>query len=123
MSRKPGHLPSYRLHKPSGQARVIIDGEHIYLGHYGSPESHERYARLIAERAVNRNGGQGGRNGKRQAAALPGGDTDLLISQLVLKYDDFAKSYYVRDSEPGKECTEIKLAMRPLLRLYGTEKA
>ena len=52
MSRKPGHVPSYRLHKPSGQARVIIDGEHIYLGPYGSPESHERYARLIAERAA-----------------------------------------------------------------------
>jgi hypothetical protein len=27
-----GHrAPSYRLHKPSGQARVIIDGEHKYL--------------------------------------------------------------------------------------------
>ena len=46
-----------------------------------------------------------------------------LVSQLVLQYDDFAKGYYVRDSEPGKECVEIKLAMRPLLQLYGTERA
>ena len=51
-SKKARFVPSYRLHKPSGQARVIIDGEHIYLGPYGSPESHEKYARLIAERAV-----------------------------------------------------------------------
>ena len=25
-----GHAPAYRLHKPSGQARVIINREHIY---------------------------------------------------------------------------------------------
>ena len=29
---KQKRIPSYRLHKASGQARVIIDGEHIYLG-------------------------------------------------------------------------------------------
>ena len=39
MPRKRGHVPGYRLHKPSGQARVIIDGEHIYLGKYGSPKA------------------------------------------------------------------------------------
>ena len=31
MSKKPGRVPSHRLHRPSGQAHVIIDGEHIYL--------------------------------------------------------------------------------------------
>ena len=49
MPKRDGHVPGYLLHKPSGQARVIIDGKHIYLGEYGSPESHEKYARLIAE--------------------------------------------------------------------------
>jgi len=24
-------VPAYRLHKPSGQARVIVDGKHVYL--------------------------------------------------------------------------------------------
>ena len=42
-------VPSYRLHKPSGQARTIIHGRHIYLGKYNSPESREKYARLLAE--------------------------------------------------------------------------
>ena len=32
-------VPSYRLHKPSGQARTIILGRHIYLGKYNLPES------------------------------------------------------------------------------------
>jgi hypothetical protein len=40
--------PSYLLHKPSGQARVIIDGKTQYLGVYGSLESRERYDDLIA---------------------------------------------------------------------------
>ena len=42
-------VPSYRLHKPSGQARTIIHGRHIYLGKFNSPESREKYARLLAE--------------------------------------------------------------------------
>jgi hypothetical protein len=55
MPRKNGHVPAYRLHKPSGQARAIINHEHVYLGKFGSVESREKYARLIAER--NANGG------------------------------------------------------------------
>jgi len=42
-------VPAYRLHKPSGQARVIIHGKHHYLGKYGSPESLGKYHRLVAE--------------------------------------------------------------------------
>lgn len=45
-------IPSYCNHKPSGQAQAIIDGEHIYLGEYGSQQSQEKYARLIAERVL-----------------------------------------------------------------------
>ena len=41
--------PAYGLHKPSGQARVRIDGEDHYLGVYGTPESRDRYDDLIAE--------------------------------------------------------------------------
>jgi len=49
---KAAHVPAYKRHKPSGQARVIIDGRQVYLGKYGSPESREKYARIIAEMAV-----------------------------------------------------------------------
>ena len=122
MPRKSGRVPSYRLHKPSGQARVIIDGEHIYLGVFGSPESQEKYARLLAELAVTRQNGNGHKDKPKSALPLPA-DPDLLVCQLVRQYHDFAKGYFVRDSEPGKECVEIKLAVRPLLTLYATEKA
>lgn len=46
MPRKPT-VPSYCLHKPSGQARVRINGKDYYLGKYGSPESHDLYDELI----------------------------------------------------------------------------
>ena len=42
-------LPSYRLHKASGQAVVTLRGRDHYLGSYGSAESHTDYKRLIAE--------------------------------------------------------------------------
>ena len=41
-------VPSYRRHS-SGQARVTINGKDFMLGEHGSPESHQAYARLIAE--------------------------------------------------------------------------
>jgi len=42
-------VPSYRLPKPSGQARTIINGHHSYLGKFNSPDSRQKYARLLAE--------------------------------------------------------------------------
>ena len=71
MPLKPRRIPSYRLHKPSGQARVFIDRRHIYLGKHGSPESWEKHNRLIAERL---NGGSGTpaslSNGSRPVPAI-----------------------------------------------------
>ena len=54
MSRNTGQIPSYRLHKPSGQGRVIIGGEHLYLGPYASPESTTSTPGLMAELGANR---------------------------------------------------------------------
>lgn len=41
--------PGYCHHKASNQAYVRLDGRCFYLGVYGSPESHRRYASLIAD--------------------------------------------------------------------------
>ena len=42
-------LPSYRHHKPSGQAVVTVNGRDVYLGKYRSKESRAQYDRLIAD--------------------------------------------------------------------------
>ena len=35
-------IPSYRRHKPTGQARVALGGNDFYLGRYGAPEVRKR---------------------------------------------------------------------------------
>ena len=45
----PRRSPSYHLHKPSGQAVVTINSQDSYLGKFDSPESREKYHRLVAE--------------------------------------------------------------------------
>ena len=90
MSARNGCLPAYRLHKPSGQARVIIHGKHLYLGKYGTPESQEEYARLIAELTS--------RSGSVEAASSETGiNPRLSTNELILAYWQFVKPYYSRD--------------------------
>lgn len=50
MRSNPQHIPTYRLHKPSGQARVTSDGKHACLGKFGSTASGEQYHRLVVSR-------------------------------------------------------------------------
>ena len=45
-------LPTYSLHKATGQARVWLNGKDHYLGTYGSEESRLRYAELIKAHAT-----------------------------------------------------------------------
>jgi len=47
--RKNGEAPQIRFHAHSGQARVRINGQVIYLGRFGSPEANAAYHRLLAE--------------------------------------------------------------------------
>lgn len=54
MPRSP-RVPAYSLHRPSGRAVVKVpcpvSGKQrsIYLGKHGSPESHDAYAKVIAD--------------------------------------------------------------------------
>ena len=42
------NLPSYRLHKASGQAFIELVGRRFYLGKHGSKASREEYERRLA---------------------------------------------------------------------------
>jgi hypothetical protein len=46
---KDNQVPSYRLHKQSGQAIVTLNGRDILLGKYGSASSKAEYRRRTAE--------------------------------------------------------------------------
>jgi len=105
-------VPSYRLHKASGQARTIVNGRHIYLGKYGSPESREQYARILAE------------------AVLPAGTPSpnrfdsqrLLVSELLVAYLKFAETYYSDEGQPTKEFQSMVDAVGPLNNSTATRR-
>ena len=115
MPRKPSP-PTYKLHKSSGQARVTLNGRHYYLGQYGSPESREKYARLIAEyysAAGNRSDLT-----QRQSLSIPKIPT-ISVNEVILKYVLFARTYYRKDGEPSREIANIQDATKPLQELFG----
>lgn len=102
--------PSYRLHKPTKQAVVTLDGRDFYLGRYDSPESRVEYDRLIAEWLF---------NGRRLSPVQSAGGSDSTINELLLAYLRYADGYYVKAGKPTKEAANIRLAVRPLRQLYG----
>ena len=109
------HIPSYRLHKQSGQAIVTLtDGaggrRDVLLGPHGTEESRQEYLRVLKEwEAAGRRLHQ---PGARTAA-------DLTVNELVLAYWRWAESYYVKDGRPTSEVATVKHALRFLTRLYG----
>jgi hypothetical protein len=107
------HVPAYRLHKPSGQARVIIQRKHHYLGKYGSPESLEKYHRLVADYV----------RPPADAVLATAGGSALSVKQIILSYWCFAETYYTKNGKPGERLYHVRLALRPLRKLYGNTLA
>jgi len=112
MSRLVRRPPSYRLHKASGQAVVTLDGRDLYLGPHGTDVSKAEYDRVVGVWLT---------NGRRLAPA--GGFPELSINELMVKYLEFAGRHYRHDGLPTYEVEKIRLALRPLRRLYGTTPA
>ena len=83
--------PKYCRHKGSGQAYITLNGQEVYLGCYGSPESQETCDRLIV-------------NWRQQNDQL--GKYSLSVGQLYLKFLEFAADYY-RNPE-GEPTTELR---------------
>src|SRR5262245_7971770 len=100
-------VPSYRLHKSDGRAVVTLNGTDVYLGNYGSPQSHQHYARLIAEWEA---------AGRQLRPPVD----ELLVDELLARFWTWAESYYRKaDGSPTGELQVFKQAVRPLRRLYG----
>jgi integrase len=100
-------VPSYKLHKPSGQARAIIRGRHVYLGPYGSPESREKYARLIAEVAGLCD----------PSPSTPGPTTITLVVQLCAAYLEHCQRYY---GDRSGSMHRVRIALKLLRHLYAS---
>ncbi len=103
----PKRPPKYALHKPTGQARVRINGKSLYLGKYDSPESNRRYESLIA---------------KWLGGTFDADRESLTIARLSILFVDHSRQYYRRDGKETSEVHSIQTALRPLVKKCGREK-
>jgi hypothetical protein len=107
MARSSG-VPSYRLHKQSGQAIVTltdgVGGRHdILLGRHGTPESRAEYARVIAEWEA---------AGRRLPTSTGRrASSDLTVNELLLAYWRHAEGYYVKDGQPTSQLDRIQRSL------------
>ena len=101
------NVPTYCLHKASGQAYVKIDGKRIYLGKHGTPESHRRYADEIS---------------KWQARQIEQ-TADVTIGQLTLLYSKRCDAHYQKDGKPTSEVHCVKTSLKQVNRLYRDDPA
>ena len=108
MPRLTNALPKYRKHRASGQAVVTLDGKDFYLGPHGSKASKAEGGRLVGEWQA---------NGRRLRAGPAAGD--LTIKELVARWWVHAESYYRKGGQLTSEVNAYRLALRPLVKLYG----
>lgn len=106
----PRRQPKYQHFKPRNLAKVRIDGRDIYLGKYESPESWQKYQRVLAE----------WRLGKFSAEAAR---ADITICELIAAYVRHAAEYYVKNGVRTREYGCIREACRPLREPYEEELA
>ena len=107
--RSSNRIPRYRLHRPSVQGVVTLNGRDFYLGRYGTAASRARYDQLIAEWTA----------GGRRLSANDAGRVELTVNELILAYWTFAASYYRKAGKPTDEQHSLRAAFRPLRDLYG----
>src|SRR5687768_1589282 len=111
MPRRPNPVPTYRLHKQSGQAIVTLRlpggrRRDVLLGLYDSPESKAEYERVLTELRA------------QPGAALP--RPDVTVNEVLLAFWRHAERHYRRaDGTPTKELGEYRSALRPVKQLYG----
>ncbi len=112
-NRKP-KVPSYRLHKPSGQAVVTLDGRDHYLGPFHDRQSRAEYDRLVAVWL---------HNGRRLPPVATEEPVAATVNELILMYVRYAEEHYATRRTTADIMRHIKAAMSPLRKLFGPEPA
>jgi integrase len=109
--RAKNDVPSYRCHKPSGQAVVTLNGVDHYLGKWNTPQSKAEYERLIGEWLV---------RGRRLSDGRDTTDNadDMLLKELVNGF-----RAHLMPNLPDVEVDKLNRALKPVRDLFGETKA
>ena len=107
-------IPKYRRQKRPQScdvAFVELNGKRHYLGDYNTPESKQRYHRLLAEWSAN-----GGR--------IVVDPSDITIVELAAQFWAHAQQYYRKpNGEPTSALHNFAAVLRHLKELYGRQRA
>lgn len=104
MPRRKSSVPSYRLHKSSGQAVCYVDRNEVYLGRYDSPESRLAYATLIQRLMA----------GETVTTGKPAAPPSVTVNELLLR---FVTEELPRYAEAERFC--LMGAIRITRQLFG----
>jgi integrase len=121
--------PKYRRHKGKYLAAVTIDGKHIYLGKWDSPESHRRYEEEIRKLLLRRQAeSHVAKNGASPHASLPPSlptpvGQPLSLNELAERYLAHCETYYVKNGRPTSELACITAALKPAIEGHGLNDA
>lgn len=120
-------LPVYRLHSPSGQARVRWLGREFYLGRFDSTESRERYAELLTKIVTGTilDDGAGSctradSSPRRSAKAVESTSDGISVNELCVAFLRHAQQHYRKGDKPTTEYDCFLSAIKPLKELFGT---
>jgi len=115
-------IPQYRIHKPTGQGVVRLNGRDFYLGPYGTEKSKAEYQRVIGEWLAN----------NRVLPKANGAGESITVNEVIAPYLLHAKEYYHSGERATSEYGIIKQArgyqnqkrlrhnaMAGLLRAFG----
>ena len=106
-------VPSYRLHKPTGQAVVTVRDSaggrrDVYLGAYNSETSRTEYARLIAA------------GPEKYATPTPPPPANTTVAEVLVHFLKYAADYYSGpDGRHTSEFTTYKLTARAVRTHYA----
>ena len=112
MSNSTLRIPSYRRHKPSGQAVVSIGGRDVYLGKWNSAASRAEYNRIIAEWTA-------------QGGTLPQNTTsDFTVAELLAAFEQHAKRILSRTRTASRQpkLANYRPVMRPIENALRLER-
>jgi integrase len=104
-------VPEYSIQKGHGckdRAFVKLQSQKYYLGGYGTPESHEKYNRIVSEYLSN-------------GGAIYRATSDLTMAELCCIFNDHAKEYYRRpDGTETSQVGNYLTLSKMIAKQYGT---
>ena len=117
MSRPRNPIPSYRLHKQSGQAvvTVAVNGvrKDVLLGKHGTPESKQEYERVLATLRT-----PGGAAAVTSAGGA--GRPDTTVAEVLVAFWAHAQRHYRdTDDNPTTEIGLYKLSLKPVREMFA----